>query len=481
MGLKKQHGICKNQEIRLGLYTKDTNELFYSVPNKEDKYDPEIKYNTKLINDHIALLGDEMSEDLMKNNKHIKLMVYNNKYYKEYDVVLTSLPVLNIRYAETEKNIAGVTQKDGETTGELDLYNNQSNRIERLDYEMHVRGATSAEYPKKGFKLSLKDKNQNKKYYSLLDMRYDDDWILYAAYNDQERVRNVFSSRIWYDCCASDNQFNVKNGMYYKYVELFMNNTYQGLYALGFPIDVKQLDIKDGEYLFKKDQHFIENEFYYDDETSVPYYEVKNKSYDEKTAQEVLKNYFNTLSTSKDKEELYSLSDIDNILDFYIYNIFVQNADGVLNYNSKNLYLSFKKNDQGLVSLYSPWDLDQTFGNNWDWDEQNYIDSYGLKNNDNKFEFNMSNIGSLKKLSDKNINKLLKEKYKSLKEQYLNQEYLNGLISEYEKDIFGSGAYIRDVNKWPDSSKDNYKDLSKFKKFVNSRLTSTDAYFNNLK
>ena len=58
---------------------------------------------------------------------------------------------------------------------------------------------------------------------SLLGMRQDDDWVLYAAYNDQEKIRNVFSCNLWKDFCSTDNERGIDTGVEYRYLELFMN------------------------------------------------------------------------------------------------------------------------------------------------------------------------------------------------------------------------------------------------------------------
>ncbi|MBO6255682.1 MAG: CotH kinase family protein [Bacteroidaceae bacterium] len=57
-------------------------------------------------------------------------------------------------------------------------------------------------------------------------------FILYSCYADPERARNVFSQNLWTESCGTDNAYNINTGSYYKYVELFLNGEYYGLYAL---------------------------------------------------------------------------------------------------------------------------------------------------------------------------------------------------------------------------------------------------------
>ena len=104
------------------------------------------------------------------------------------------------------------------------------------DGNIHVRGRTAQTYPKKGYRISLIQEslggNTRPNHVSLLGMRQDDDWLLYAAYNDQEKIRNVFSSNLWKYTCATDNAQGMDIGMEYRYLELFVNGEYWGLYAL---------------------------------------------------------------------------------------------------------------------------------------------------------------------------------------------------------------------------------------------------------
>ena len=91
-----------------------------------------------------------------------------------------------------------------------------------------------------------------------MDSRTDGEWLLYSAYNDQERIRNVFSSNLWFTGNAGANRFGIKNGMEYRYLELFLNGEYWGLYALGYPLDSKQMQPETDSravkniYMFKK-------------------------------------------------------------------------------------------------------------------------------------------------------------------------------------------------------------------------------------
>ena len=51
------------------------------------------------------------------------------------------------------------------------------------------------------------------------------------------------------------------------------------------------------------------------------------------------------------------------------------------------------------------------------------------------------------------------------------------MLEKYEKEIYDSGAYVRDCKRWPESTKQNAAlKLSVLKQYVSKRLEIMDAY-----
>ena len=113
--------------------------------------------------------------------------------YKEYSIAITTLPLVQIECETTDFWRVPVPIK-------LTLFQNHKNSRQPLiksDGTIHVRGNTTNLLPKKPFRISLTTNNIagsiNDNQQALLDLRKDGDWLLYPAYNDQEKIRNVFS------------------------------------------------------------------------------------------------------------------------------------------------------------------------------------------------------------------------------------------------------------------------------------------------
>lgn len=344
---------------------------------------------------------------------------------------------------------------------------------------IRYRGTSTFEYPKKSYKIELSTHSQGNhsrnNNVSLLGMRQDNDWILYPAYNDQEKIRNVFCSNLWKESCADNNLWHISNGVEYKYVELFINNEYAGLYALGYPVDNKQLNIGNAEFSFKKDGwDFTENE------DCINGFSLASKNVDETLAWNELKKYFSTMKTSQDISELYELCDIENIINYYLFINFIQGVDNAHEFQLKNTYVSLKKYNGKYVVLYTPWDLDLTFGNSYDRFIKNSTLQYNIDINKN-FISDLNVIYYLNNLGDTNINNMIVSRYNELRNTYWSDEHLNYLIDDYEMQIYDSGAFSRDSELWPEGNyNESSEKLSTFRNRVINRIHVMDEYIYNL-
>ena len=463
-----------------------TDTFYYSLEEgSRSAYNPRVELragaDTKEV--RVAVLGERITKEDVQAARVFRLAAYNGSFYREYSLVCTTLPLMNIA-CDTEIG-------DEDAAVHMTLFDNSKGAAQRFtasDGKMHIRGGSTRTYPKKGYKLSLTKEspgdNVRLNKVSLLGMRQDDDWILYAAYNDPEKIRNVFSSALWKNTCAADNAFGIDNGMEYRYVELFLNNEYWGLYALGYPIDDLQLSIDEaqGERLYKKSTWDSEDYILSLPDAGVPGYTADE---DVQDAWLPLKEHFTTLHSEwADAERMYEGIDIDNAVDTYLFLNLIQGIDhvGVINSLSvKNLFLSFHQKGGKETVLYTPWDLDITWGLQWTGDaETNLCKAYGISSSQNTV-LGLGNLPSLILNGDDKIWSLILDKYWTLRKDLWSEKNLNALIDGYEEDIYGSGAFLRDKERWPDGSYwDADKGLEDFRSYVADRLRETDAYYRRL-
>ena len=450
------------------VYDKANKVYFYSMIKDEKGYKPRISYHKDDEKIKVAFKR-YIDDELIEKNQKLEMLIYNDNDYNVINIVCTKLPILTIDYDELITNETYVTMN-------MYLYDNRKDIVKRdisSSGNIRYRGVTALNYDKKGYRFNLVDNNQNN-HISLLGMRKDDDWILYAAYNDQEKIRNVFSTRLWYECCRGNNTYKVANSMQYKYVELFMNGEYNGLYALGYPIDEKSLGASEDDYMFKKKSWEQSELNELDENGKMLGYDIKNQVADPNFGYNKLNEYYKVIS-SDDKDAIYNMIDVNNSIDIYIFYNFVQGSDNISEDKLKNTYITLKKSNNGMKAIYTPWDLDLTFGNEYSDKDGMFTDMYEKDPTLNNV-MTLNPIARLKEL-DSSISKTIYERYAYLRKRAWSNENINILIDEYEKDIYNSGAFLRDKERWENGyyNDENIK-LEEFRNYIMLRLHYMDKY-----
>ena len=116
---------------------------------------------------------------------------------------------------------------------------------------VEVRGQSSQMFPKKSYALELNRKR------GLLGMPADDDWVLYAGYNDKTLMRNVVA----YAAARGMGRWAAAT----RFVELRLNGRYQGVYVLMERNEISRNRLR-GDYLLeftfpyqaqRKGPHFV--------------------------------------------------------------------------------------------------------------------------------------------------------------------------------------------------------------------------------
>ena len=470
------------------IYDSDDNNYYYSNKMEyEDSFNPLISWDSS---NEIAIKETKVDNDFIKNNNRIELLAYNDDFYSISYLTITTLPIMNI---DVYDGLIGDNDKQAEFT----IYNNGSgsnNEIQDYKGEIRLRGLTTKEYPKKGFRIKLdtkakEDNNIDEKKYNILNLPKDNTFVLYAGYNDKEKIRNVFSSKLWYESCSKDNCFNLELGYYYEYIELFINNKYHGLYAIGVQINKNKniIDTKTTskeslkENIYKVD-FWGKHQVYNIEEKDISnYFElVTNKTSSE--SYESIKKYLSVLKDNN-VDELYKSMDIDNAIDLFLYYNLIQATDNIKSegdaYWFRNTFIIAKVVNESYVYLYMPWDLDRTWGHEFEDVDNLGVQEYSLDYSRN-INVSTSPIYSLLEKNDEKIKSIIYDKYQQLRNGPWSDESVLNIISLYENDIYDSGAYIRDTNRWPEGSY-NLKNegLLDFKKYVIKRLYYFDEYVYN--
>ena len=238
----------KFNDIRL-LIDEEDSTVYYSYVSSSKQFNPVIHYDGIY---KIAFL-EEITEEKVRNNHSFDVMIYSDKYYRIYHLVVSSLPILNIDYKEDGKvhNIPF----------QLTLYDNREKAFQRMNLIDGDLTIVSNGTAKDDYQFSLKEESlgRNERDYSisLLGGERHSEYVLNSLVEDRERIRSVFTTNLW------EKIDDEKNDLY-QYVELFVNHHYVGLYSLGYSFEKNHLRLGENEFLVYKKNFLDEEVFVYE-------------------------------------------------------------------------------------------------------------------------------------------------------------------------------------------------------------------------
>ena len=280
-----------------------------------------------------------------------------------------SLPIIHLQYA--------TVSRDTFSGGHILLIENTDTLS--FDCEVRHRGGSSTRYAKKSYAVKLLDANGQKTDASLLGMRSDNYWILDAMAIDKARMRNRVAMDLWLDFSATPSYANLEpnvcNGFRGKFVEIYVNDSYEGIYCLMERIDRKQLKLKKAKsstingILYKSagwQGSFFGALTPYDN-TSATWmrYEYEYPDVEDSliTWQPLYDDmsFVSTATLDEFAGQAANRYDIPVFMDYFLFTTLLAAQDNCGN----NLYLSYYNINQNSPLLITPWDMDHSFGRSY--------------------------------------------------------------------------------------------------------------------
>lgn len=304
---------------------------------------------------------------------HVTTLKIGNRYtlsygYERLSIYFTELPLLSIN---TNSPIADSPK----ILAQIMLIENNGTSI-KSNAGIEYRGATSQAYPKKSFEIEFwkDEKGLESQDISLLKMREDKDWNLQALYNEPLKIASSTAWKIWEQIGSLhyiSQEPKAKAGIESKYAEVFVNDSFQGIYMISEKIDRKQLKLK------KNTDTEILGELYKGDGREITtYYELSNfdntsetwGGFEYKYPKDLRdwSNLYNLHSfvINSDDETFYSQYkekyDNKNLIDYFIFLNLMRATDNT----GKNVYTA--RYDKNSKYFFIPWDLDGVLGRIWD-------------------------------------------------------------------------------------------------------------------
>ncbi len=347
---------------------------------------------------------------------------------------------------------------------------------------VEIRGGFSQTFPKKTYDLEFwKDGNADEKIdVQFRDLRNDDDWVLDALYNEPLRIRTHIAHKLWlemHEIYYANEEPKAKSGADVFFVEMFLNNRYNGLYVISEQIDRKQLKLQKYDNEIRGELYkgitWVGGAVTY---TGLPQvdnssrfwggYEAKYPGEDDATDWTNIYDLTDFVMNASDtdfKEKIWSMIHQENFLDYFLYLNLIRASDNT----GKNLFMA--KRDIGEPFFCSPWDLDACFGTAWTGQNQTRTDnilSNGL-------------YDRLILLNPDDFNEKLNVRWRELRSSsWSNEALINKIVETYQY-LEDNNIYERESIVYP-----NYRFNQIAKNYIvnwtEDRVAFLDQYFGEL-
>lgn len=331
---------------------------------------------------------------------------------------------------------------------------------------IEIRGQSSQMFPKKQYGFETRDSANEDVDVSLLGLPEEEDWILHAPYSDKSLIRNA----LIYDLSRDIGRYASR----LVFVELILNNTYDGLYILmeklkrdKYRIDINKLKSNENEgedltggYILKLDKEQSYNQLNSFTSSIRPPNSINNQQIhfvfdtpkeDEITNEQRLyiKSYLNAFETTLNSNQFSDLENgyskyinVDSFVDFFILNELSNNVDGY----RLSTWLVKDKNE--LLSMGPIWDFNLAFGN------ANYCggdryDVWAYKFNERcPQDFWQIPFWWNQFMEDPYFKNLLKQRWNALRNNELSKKIILSKIDEYVSLFESSGSREANFRRW---------------------------------
>lgn len=379
------------------------------------------------------------------------------------------------------------------------------------------RGASAQNYDKKSYAIKLRDKNGESVDREFFGLREDNNWILDAMAVDQACMRNRVSTDLWNDFAVHPYhrregwEKKARQGTRGRFVEVFLNGTYHGVYCMTEKMDRKQLKLK--KYVEQTDSTAAEihgtlyksaqwgYEVFMGHEPGSQYFPgYSPKSYNNNTRSETwaeyeikypdweeekidwgpLWNAINFTATSDDYDfyrQFDNYFDAVNIDDYYLFIELILASD---NHGKNMFFYNYDKMGSKHTKKIgvAPWDLDGTWGRRWD-GSQYYT---GARQDFTNFLWSYEHgthtlFHRLAQMQYINWAERLAARYAELRPTFFENENLKERFTTYRDLFVESGADLREQKMWSDLHDNISGDVDYICDWIDERIEYLDRQY----
>lgn len=415
---------------------------------------------------------DEKAEAVADGVRYT-FMVWDDERYSVAGVVFTGLPIVQL-YAGRE-----LMRED--TLGSVRICDSENGRYLSMRANLRTRGSSATQAEKKSYRIKLMGQGHSGRMSGaampVLGMPAGDTWVLIAGALEGTRARDKLALDIW-------NGFAREEDPYYygtrgEYVEVFLDDTYMGLYVLAQAADAQAIAQAGKTRVLQQDVLYRSMYLGYTTAFERPvqvnewnqFYGYQLRYPEKAEAQKddwALLNVYVDLNSGIEEMDAFKKAaegrvDVRNAIDYWL---FVQAC--ALNDNVRNnLFIWWHDEPQGYVLSFFPWDLDKSFGIEADTASDDRLTALGgIK----PFPIAMRLIAA----DVDGARDFWRERWRALREGVLSEAWLEERIAWYEHALNDSGAYLRESARWMDEEKN--ADFYGLVSFMSERLALLDDW-----
>ena len=328
-------------------------------------------------------------------------------------------------------------------------------------YNGHItiekRGNSSQWNDKAPYRFETVDEDGENNNVSLLGMPEENDWVLYAPWQDKSMVRNILTYKLSNDI-----------GRYAprtKLVELYLNGGYEGVYVLmekikrdGDRVDISKLnpdeisgDDVTGGYILKFDWFFTGDNIggFQSNVDGMTYNYHYPQPSDIVQEQEdyiidYIDNFENIMSSDNytDLDTGYpSIMNVESFVDFILLQELAKNVDA---YRLSTYIYKNKESVDNRLTAGPVWDFNHGYGNcdyGETWEIDNWLLEYNPEGGD-QMSFWWERLWQ-----DENFQYKAAERYTELRSTIFSEEHINSIIDSSVNEL--GDAVDRNFSKWP--------------------------------
>ena len=419
----------------------------------------------------------------VKQGRRFDAFLVSGDSAEMFYIILTGLPVLCVEKTDSEE----IVYKE-EHRGRF-RYIPLSASDDAAEYlcRFHVRGNVSAGFSKKPYKISLVDSAGEKKKASFCGLRRDDDWILNPLFTDETRVREMTAYALWDKISAFSDVPQASARM--RYVELFFDNSYEGIYGLMEPVDGKQLGLDKGDLLYKisrwhREYPYInlyeekagKTEIYND--YGYPCVEIRYpKEWDETASWLPMQAFHHFSFRTRDSGTLRAAgleTDLDSVVSMSLYCALTHAMDNTW----KNSFLIAKQNTAGGYTLFRTiWDLNYVFGDVFVYEKENGYTAFEpdtassyTRCEDSTYDFEAF------LQEDPSLEEKIRAKWAVWRSGGISADSVCAEAEANMNLLEESGAMKREKDRWP-PMKETDRALEKMEDWIRERFVFLDTHF----